>query len=166
VIRRCGDEDFETIHTIINEAAEVYRGVIPQDCWKEPYMEKDELRGEIADGVVFWAYEEEGKMLGVMGMQNVKDVSLIRHAYVITRKQNHGIGKQLLSHLRSLTNRPILVGTWEDASWAIRFYRNQGFKQVSKETKDRLLREYWSISDRQIETSVVLADGKWLKEHS
>ena len=152
------------IHKIINEAARVYRSAIPKDCWREPYIERDELRGEIGDGVVFWGYEENGVLLGVMGIQNVKDVSLIRHAYVNATNQNRGIGTQLLSHLRSLTNRPLLVGTWQAAEWAIRFYRNQGFKQVSKETKDQLLRAYWSISDRQIETSVVLADDKWLKE--
>jgi len=163
VIRRCREEDFEAVLTIINESAQVYRGVIPKDCWKEPYMEKNELRGEIREGVVFWGYEENGVLVGVMGIQDVKDVSLIRHAYVATKYQNRGLGSQLLSHLRSLTNRPFLVGTWEDAAWAIRFYRNQGFKQVSKETKDQLLREYWSISDRQIETSVVLADDKWRK---
>jgi GNAT superfamily N-acetyltransferase len=129
-------------------------------------MGNEELRGEIGDGVVFWGYEENGILLGVMGIQDVKDVSLIRHAYVTGPHQNHGIGRQLLSHLRNLTNRPILVGTWEDAAWAIRFYQNQGFELVSKEVKDRLLREYWSISDRQIETSVVLADDKWLKEHN
>jgi GNAT superfamily N-acetyltransferase len=166
VIRRCREEDFESIHSIINDAAQVYRGVIPGDCWKEPYMGREELRDEIGDGVVFWGYEEDGILLGVMGIQDVKDVSLIRHAYVTGPHQNHGIGGQLLSHLRNLTNRPILVGTWEDAAWAVRFYRNQGFKQVSKEVKDQLLRKYWSISDRQIETSVVLADDKWLKEHS
>lgn len=165
MIRKYRDEDFEPVYTIINESAQVYRGVIPKDCWREPYMGKDELRGEISDGVVFWGYEENSTLLGVMGIQDVKDVSLIRHAYTSPRHQNRGIGSQLLTHLRSLTTRPFLVGTWEDAAWAVRFYRNQGFKQVSKETKDRLLREYWSISDRQIETSVVLADDKWLKRN-
>jgi GNAT superfamily N-acetyltransferase len=126
-------------------------------------MSEDELRGEIRDGVVFWGYEEDGALVGVMGIQNVKDVTLIRHAYVTTANQNRGIGSRLLSHLRTLTNRPLLVGTWEDAVWAIRFYRNQDFKQVSREAKNRLLRKYWSISDRQVETSVVLADDKWLK---
>jgi len=166
LIRRCREGDFEAIYTIINEAAQAYRGVIPADCWKEPYVEKDELRGEIGDGVVFWGYEEDGVLLGVMGMQNVKDVSLIRHAYVNATNQNRGVGSQLLSRLRSLTNRPLLVGTWEAAAWAVRFYEDQGFKQVSKETKNRLLREYWSIPDRQIETSIVLADDKWLKSNT
>ena len=137
--------------------------LFPRIVGKNHTWMKNELRGEIREGVVFWGYEENGVLVGVMGIQDVKDVSLIRHAYVATKYQNRGLGSQLLSHLRSLTNRPFLVGTWEDATWAIRFYRNQGFKQVSKETKDRLLREYWSISDRQIETSVVLADDKWRK---
>ena len=166
VIRRCLDADFEAIYIIVNEAAQVYRGVIPTDCWREPYMARDELRSEIGDGVVFWGYEENGDLLGVMGIQSVKDVSLIRHAYVRSSDQNHGIGSKLLSHLRSLTNRPILVGTWKDATWAVRFYRKHGFKLVPKETKDRLLREYWSISDRQIETSVVLVDDRWGKQHT
>jgi len=161
MIRRCLEEDFEAVHTIINESAQVYRGVIPKDCWKEPYMGKNELRGQIGDGVVFWGYEENGVLLGVMGIQDVKDVSLIRHAYVITTYQSRGIGSQLFSHLRSLTNRPFLVGTWEDAAWAIRFYRNQGFKQVSKETKDQLLREYWSISDRFQFISICLWTGNY-----
>jgi N-acetylglutamate synthase-like GNAT family acetyltransferase len=128
-------------------------------------MARDELRIEIRDDVVFWGYEENGDLLGVMGIQDVKDVSLIRHAYVRSTKQNHGVGGKLLSHLRSLTSRPILVGTWKDATWAVCFYTNQGFKLVSKETKDRLLREYWSISDRQIENSVVLADDTWVRQH-
>ena len=143
MIRRCLDADFETTYVIINEAAQVYRCAIPPDCWKGPYMPRSELEGEIRDGVVFWGYEEKGDLLGVMGIQNVKDVSLIRHAYVRPTNQSHGIGSKLLSHLRTLTNRPILVGTWRDATWAVRFYRNHGFKLLPEETKDRLLREYW-----------------------
>jgi GNAT superfamily N-acetyltransferase len=166
VIRRCLEADFEATYTIVNEAAQVYRGVIPTDCWREPYMARSELRGEIRDGVVFWGYEEHGDLLGVMGMQSVKDVSLVRHAYVRPTSQNHGIGSKLLSHLRTLTNRPILVGTWKDATWALRFYRNLGFTLMPTETKDLLLREYWSISDRQIEASVVLADDRWIKQHT
>jgi len=166
MIRKCREDDFESIYTIINEAAEAYRGVIPRDCCKEPYMGKKELQEEITDGVVFWGYEENDVLLGIMGIQEVKDISLIRHAYVTSTSQKRGIGSRLLSHLCSLTNRPLLVGTWEDASWAVRFYRNHGFKLVSKETKDRLLREYWSISERQIETSVVLADHRWIKNNA
>jgi GNAT superfamily N-acetyltransferase len=135
VIRRCREEDFDAVLTIINESAQVYRGVIPKDCWKELYMEKNELRGEISDGVVFWGYEENGVLLGVMGIQDVKDVSLVQHAYVTTAYQNRGIGSQLLSHLRSLTDRPFLVGTWEDAAWAVRFYRNQGPRGGIKRNK-------------------------------
>jgi N-acetylglutamate synthase-like GNAT family acetyltransferase len=166
VIRRCLESDFEATYIIVNEAAQAYRGVIPTDCWREPYMARDELRNEIRDGVVFWGYEEKRDLLGVMGIQDVKDVSLIRHAYVRPNNQNRGVGSKLLSHLRRLTSHPTLVGTWKDATWAVRFYTNHGFKLVSKETKDRLLREYWSISDRQIETSVVLADDRWGKQHT
>ena len=161
MIRRCNDTDFDAIHVIINDAARVYEGVIPVDRWKEPYMSKDELAREIRDGVVFWGYVENEQLLGVMGIQDVKEVSLIRHAYVRTSKRNQGIGERLLSHLRSRAARPLLVGTWADAVWAIRFYENRGFRLVNKETKDRLLSEYWSIPERQIETSVVLADEKW-----
>lgn len=126
-------------------------------------MSKDELRQEIRDGVVFWGYLEGEELLGVMGIQDVKDVSLIRHAYVRTTKRNQGIGGRLLVHLQSQTTRPLLVGTWADATWAIRFYEKRGFRQVNKETKDRLLNEYWSIPKRQVETSVVVADEKWFE---
>jgi len=162
-IRRCIDEDFETIFLVINEAAQVYKGVIPADRWKEPYMSKTELEHEIRDGVRFWGYEENGNIVGVMGIQDLGVVSLIRHAYVRTTKQNQGIGKKLLSYLCGQATRPVLVGTWAAATWAIRFYEKHGFKQVTKETKDRLLRRYWSIPERQVETSVVLADDKWSK---
>ena len=162
-IRRCLDEDFETIFLVINEAAQIYKGVIPADRWKEPYMSKTELEHEIRDGVRFWGYEENGNIVGVMGIQDLGDVSLIRHAYVRKTKQNQGIGKKLLVHLCGQATRPVLVGTWAAATWAIRFYEKHGFKQVTKETKDRLLRTYWSIPERQVETSVVLADDKWQK---
>ena len=161
MIRKCKDSDFETIYEIINDAARAYGGIIPDDCWKEPYMSKEELRREIDSGVVFWVYDEDDELIGVMGIKNVKDVTLIRHAYVRAVEQNKGIGSKLLSHLRILTNRPILIGTWADAVWAIRFYEKHGFRLVSLEEKDRLLKKYWSISERQIETSVVLADKKW-----
>ena len=126
-------------------------------------MSKDELEREICDGVVFWGYVEDEQLLGIMGIQDVKDVSLIRHAYVRTAKRNQGIGGRLLVHLRSRVARPLLVGTWANATWAIRFYEKRGFRLVDKETKDRLLSEYWSIPKRQIETSVVLADEKWFE---
>jgi GNAT superfamily N-acetyltransferase len=149
------------IYQIINDAAQAYKGVIPEDCWKEPYMSKDELRHEMDEGVVFWGYEEDGELVAVTGIQYVQDVTLIRHAYVRTAKRNQGIGGRLLSYLRKQTTRPILIGTWADAVWAIRFYEKHGFRLVSSEVKDRLLGEYWSIPARQIETSVVLADQKW-----
>lgn len=161
MIRACNAQDFEDMYVIINEAAEAYRGVIPQDCWKDPYMPKEELRAEIEAHVVFWGFEDEGALIGVMGLQEVQDVSLIRHAYVRTLEQNRGVGKNILTFLRARTTRPLLVGTWADAKWAIRFYEKHGFRLVTPKEKDMLLRRYWSISDRQIETSVVLADEKW-----
>ena len=161
MIRQCDKTELETIYEIVNDAAQAYKGVIPADCWKEPYMSKDELRREMDEGVVFWGYEEDGELVGVMGIQQVQDVTLIRHAYVRTAKRNQGIGGKLLSYLREKTTRPILIGTWADAVWAIRFYEKRGFRLVSSEEKDRLLREYWSIPERQLETSVVLADQEW-----
>ncbi len=164
MIRKCDDTDFEVIYEIINDGAEAYKGVIPADRLKEPYMDRDELRHEIDAGVEFWGYEEAGELLGVMGIQHVLDVTLIRHAYVQTARQNRGIGGKLLLHLRTMTSRPILIGTWADASWAIRFYEKHGFRVVTVEEKNRLLKKYWSIPDRQIETSVVLAEQDWSDE--
>lgn len=165
MIRRCEDRDFETICSIINEAAQVYKGVIPQDCWKEPYVSKEELQHEIDEGIVFWGYEEEGQLVGAMGIQNVQDVTLIRHAYVHPARQNRGVGGKLLSHLCRQTTRPVLIGTWADAVWAVRFYEKYGFRLVSSEEKDQLLKKYWSIPKRQIETSVVLVNRKWFDSH-
>jgi Fe-S-cluster containining protein len=161
MIRHCDHKDFETIFAVINEAAEAYRTVIPDDLWKEPYMSREELRRETRDGVVFWGYEEDGELQGVMGMQEVLDVTLFRHAYVRSAKRNRGIGSRLLIHLLKKTTRPVLIGTWADAVWAIRFYGNHGFRPVSPGEKDRLLKKYWSVPERQMETSVVLADSKW-----
>lgn len=161
MIRLCGGRDFESVWAIINDGAQVYRGTIPADRWTEPYMSREKLEHEIADRVVFWGYEDAGNLLGVMGLQQVGDVTLIRHAYVRTSNQKQGIGAQLLSHLRLLTERPVLIGTWADAVWAIRFYEKHGFQIVATTEKDRLLKQYWSIPERQIETSVVLADAKW-----
>jgi GNAT superfamily N-acetyltransferase len=161
MIRRCDDRDFELIWAIINDGAQAYKGVIPEDRWTEPYMSKSELCHEIDDGVAFWGYEEGGKLAGVMGFQQVQDVTLIRHAYVATSKQKGGIGSQLLSHLRKLTPGPVLIGTWSDAVWAIRFYERHGFRIVRPQQKELLLRRYWTVPERQIETSVVLADPKW-----
>ena len=161
MIRRCEDRDLELIWTIVNDAAQAYKGIIPADRWSEPYMPIEELRHEIADGVVFWGFEEAGMLQGVMGLQQVQDVTLIRHAYVRTSIQKRGIGGRLLTHLQELASSPILVGTWADAVWAIRFYEKHGFQLVSKTEKDRLLKKYWTVPERQIETSVVLADAKW-----
>jgi N-acetylglutamate synthase-like GNAT family acetyltransferase len=163
MIRRCDDNNFEMVYKIINDAAQAYRGVIPADLWKEPYMSKEELRHEIDEGVSFWGYEESGEIVGVMGIQPIRDVTLIRHAYVRTAERNRGIGGKLLSYLEGQTIRPVLIGTWADAVWAVRFYEKHGFRLVTKEEKDRLLRKYWSISERQIETSLVLADQKWFR---
>ena len=161
MIRPCDISDFETMYSIINDAAQAYNGVIPGDRWHVPYMSKDELNHDIDQGVVFWGYEEDGQLIGVMGIQDVKDVTLIRHAYVRTAKRNQGIGGRLLSELRKKTARPTLVGTWADAVWAIRFYEKHGFEVVTPQEKERLLKTYWSIPDRQIDTSVVLADQRW-----
>ena len=161
MIRQCNDRDFEIIYSIINDAARVYKGVIPEDRWKEPYMSKDELQHQINADVVFWGYEEEGDLIGVMGIQHVQDVRLIRHAYVRRESQNQGIGQELLVELCRQTDRPTLIGTWANAVWAIQFYEKNGFKIVSQQEKNRLLEKYWSIPARQVETSVVLADRKW-----
>lgn len=161
MIRQCGSTEFEMIYGTINDAAQAYKGIIPADRWKEPYMSRDELRHEMGEGVMFWGYYEDGELVGVMGIQHVIDVTLIRHAYVRTAKRNQGVGRRLLSMLREQTTHSILVGTWANAIWAIRFYEKHGFRLVSREEKDRLLRRYWSIPERQIETSVVLADQKW-----
>lgn len=156
-IRRCGAGERDEILAIVNAAAEAYRGVIPDDRWHEPYMPGDELDAEIAAGVEFWGYEDDGTLLGVMGIQQVRDVDLIRHAYVVPKSQGRGIGGALLEHLLASATRPILVGTWAAAEWAIRFYERYGFEYVGAERTAELLREYWDIPERQIETSVVLA---------
>jgi GNAT superfamily N-acetyltransferase len=161
MIRRCDMRDFALIWAIINDGAQAYRGTIPADRWTEPYMSREKLQHEIEDGVVFWGYQEDGALMGVMGIQPVRDVTLIRHAYVRTSSQKKGVGSQLLAHLRKLTKDPVLIGTWADAVWAIRFYERHGFRRVSDEEKDRLLKRYWNIPERQVETSVVLADSQW-----
>jgi len=161
VIRQCDNSDFEVVYSIINDAAEAYKGIIPEDRWKVPYMDREELQHEIDDDVVFWGYEEDGTLVGVMGIQDVMDVTLVRHAYVRTARQNKGIGGGLLSGLRRKTARPLLMGTWADAVWAVRFYEKHGFRLVTPEEKTRLLKKYWSIPERQVATSVVLADQKW-----
>jgi GNAT superfamily N-acetyltransferase len=161
MIRRCDDRDFDSVWAIINDGAQAYRGTIPADRWTEPYMSREKLQHEIDDGVVFWGYQENGTLMAVMGIQHVRDVTLIRHAYVRTGSQKQGVGSKLLSHLRELTKDPVLIGTWADAVWAIRFYERHGFRMVSDEDKDRLLKKYWNIPERQVETSAVLADAQW-----
>ena len=158
MIRLCRSDEFDTLYEIINDAAVAYRGVIPADRFKEPYMPADELRHEMADGVIFWGEETDGRLVGVMGIQDIGDVTLIRHAYVRSECRNQGVGTRLLAHVRTLTARPILIGTWADAHWAVRFYEKHGFRRVTPAEKDRLLRKYWKIPARQVETSVVLAE--------
>jgi GNAT superfamily N-acetyltransferase len=158
VLRQCREAESSLILGIVNAAAEAYRAVIPADCWHEPYMSAAELSAEIGAGVAFWGYEKEGQLIGVMGTQPVRDVELIRHAYVHPAWQGHGVGTALISHLRSLSARPMLVGTWAAASWAIRFYERHGFERLAPQDTRRLLSSYWRISERQMETSVVLAE--------
>jgi len=164
VIRRCTAADLAAIHAIVNDAAQAYRGQIPADRWHEPYMPEGELRREIEAGVVFWGWDEDGRLLGVMGLQDVDDVALIRHAYVVPAAQGRGLGGRLLEFLLANASRRVLVGTWAAATWAIGFYEKHGFTLVSAAEKERLLRKYWTIPDRQIETSVVLAGPGALAE--
>jgi GNAT superfamily N-acetyltransferase len=161
LIRESVEADFAAILAIINDAARAYRGEIPADRWHEPYMSASELEREIAEGVFFWVAEQEEHISGVIGIQDKGDVALVRHAYVASSTQRTGIGTRLLRHVERLVDKPILIGTWAAASWAIEFYRRNGFTIVPSEYKDRLLRTYWSIPPRQIETSVVLANGRW-----
>jgi GNAT superfamily N-acetyltransferase len=157
MIRSLVSSDFDAILKVINDAAQAYKGVIPNDRWKEPYMSAKELKGEIEAGIRFFGWVEGEYLLGVTGIQAIKDTTLIRHAYVLPGCQGRGIGTRLLEYLTSLAETPeILVGTWADATWAIRFYEKHGFELVSPGEKDRLLRTYWNIPERQIETSVVL----------
>jgi len=157
MIRRCTEADVPVIDAIVNEAAEAYRGVIPADCWHEPYMARSDLAAEIAAGVGFSGWDEAGALLGVMGLQRVRDVTLIRHAYVRPAHQGRGVGAALLTTLAAQVPGPLLIGTWAAAAWAIRFYERHGFRLVASGEKDRLIDRYWTISSRQRETSVVLA---------
>ena len=159
MIRLCTESDYKQVFEIINDAAYAYKGIIPEDRWHEPYMPFDELMKEIEQGVVFWGLEQDGQLLGVMGIQDKGEVTLIRHAYVSARAQKSGIGTKLLKYLEGMTEKPVLIGTWASASCAITFYEKNGYTLVSEEEKNRLLRKYWSIPDRQVETSVVLAKG-------
>jgi GNAT superfamily N-acetyltransferase len=160
LIRACLADERDAILAIVNAAAEAYRGVIPADRWHDPYMSGEELATELDAGVRFWGYEADGALAGVMGIQSVGDVDLIRHAYVLPARQGEGIGTSLLRHLRGVSGRPMLVGTWAAAEWAIRFYERNGFARVGEAEKTDLLRRYWTIPERQIETSVVLAEDR------
>jgi GNAT superfamily N-acetyltransferase len=163
VIRKGEAKDFEATLTIINAAAQAYRGVIPLDRWHEPYMPAADLTKEIEDGVLFWVAEDDDRVQGVMGIQDKGDVALVRHAYVAPMLQRTGVGTRLLRHVEALTDKPILIGTWADAAWAIDFYRRNGYTLLTNDEKDRLLGRYWSIPERQVETSVVLASKKWME---
>lgn len=162
-VRESRETDLSVMLAIINDAAQAYRGVIPADRWREPYMSLDEMEEEMATGVAFWVVEEESLLLGVMGIQDKGQVALVRHAYVAPRMQRKGVGSRLLRHVEGLADKPMLVGTWADASWAIEFYRRNGFTTVPYRQKNALLRKFWSIPPRQIETSVVLADKRWMR---
>jgi N-acetylglutamate synthase-like GNAT family acetyltransferase len=164
MIRHSGPDDIDAIYTIINDAAIAYKGVIPDDRWRDPYMTRTELQEQISSGVKFFCYCEDGKVLGVMGIQDKNDVFLIRHAYVLTVSRNKGIGTKLLKELMRSSEKPVLIGTWKAATWAIGFYLKNGFRLVAEREKEVLLRKYWSIPERQVETSVVLADGKYAGE--
>jgi GNAT superfamily N-acetyltransferase len=156
MIRLCTDRDLAVIDAIINDAARAYRGIIPSDCWHEPYMARSDLVAEIAAGVNFWGWDDSGTLVGVMGLQQVREVTLIRHAYVRSTHQRRGVGGALLEALVGQVTGPLLVGTWTAAEWAIRFYERHGFRLVSTEEKDQLASTYWNIPSRQQETSVVL----------
>jgi GNAT superfamily N-acetyltransferase len=164
-IRPCGTQDLQPIFSIINDAAQAYKGIIPADRWHEPYMSLKELEHEIGAGIAFWGFEvgagAASRLVGVMGIQDRGDVTLIRHAYVETSERRKGVGEKLLRELETLTAKPVLIGTWSAATWAIRFYEKNGYRVLSRPDTERLLRTYWSIPERQIETSVVLANAKW-----
>jgi GNAT superfamily N-acetyltransferase len=162
MIRLLRQDEIDAALAIINQAALAYKGVIPSDCWHEPYMPREELLAEIAAGVDFFGFGVEARLLGVMGRQNLGEVTLIRHAYVDPGAQRRGVGASLLTQLLNAIPGLVLVGTWAAAWWAIRFYEKHGFRLVTPEEKNRLLRTYWTISPRQVETSVVLADPKWV----
>lgn len=160
MIAPCNETHIPALFAVIDDAARAYRGHVPEDCLHEPYMPEAELRAEIAAGVRFFGWFEDGELLGAMGIQDVQDVALIRHAYVATRARRGGIGGKLLRHLLTLTDRPVLVGTWRAATWAIDFYRRHGFELVGEAEKTALLRKYWTIPERQNETSVVLRQSR------
>ncbi len=165
MIRTLLERDLDSMLEVINDAAQVYKGVIPDDRWKEPYMSAKELKEEIDFGVDFFGLQEEGRIIGVMGIQEVKNITLIRHAYIATEYQGRGLGGKLLQYLINLAKAPkILVGTWQSVNWAIQFYEKHGFALVLYHEKDVLLRKYWNIPERQIDTSVVLRLNKTINE--
>ena len=162
MIRTCTQEDLAAILAIINDAAQAYKGVIPVDRWHEPYMPHAKLKDEIERGVAFWGFEADGELAGVMGIQDRGEVDLIRHAYVRTRSRRQGIGSELLRHLERISAKPILIGTWADALWAIRFYEKHGYRVLGRSETEALLKKYWTIPERQIAASVVLASPRWV----
>lgn len=161
MIVKCEEKDFKDIYDIINDAAIAYKGIIPADRWHDPYVTEHELQKQIDEGVEFWSYSEHEVIMGIMGIQFKDNITLIRHAYVRTAHRNKGIGGKLIQYLYSISSTPVLIGTWEDANWAIDFYLKHGFRLLAKEEISTLLRKYWNISERQIETSVVLASKDW-----
>jgi GNAT superfamily N-acetyltransferase len=161
MILKCEQSDFHDILDIINDGASAYKGVIPADRWHEPYMPEQELQKQLEEGVEFWKFLDNGIITGVMGIQDRRDVTLIRHAYVRTTERNKGVGSKLLTHLCTIARNPILIGTWKAASWAISFYEKHGFRLLSNEETVLVLKKYWNIPDRQVETSVVLASEDW-----
>ncbi len=166
MIRQCEHSihgDFQEIYQIINDAAQIYRKIIPAEHYHIPYMSEDRLEREIKSGINFWGYETDQRLVGVMGVQPLKDVTLIRHAYVQTGMQHRGIGGKLLTHLYQSISGPVLIGTWTDAFWAIQFYQKYGFRLVSQEEAVMLLERYWTAPKWHKERSVVLADSKWFE---
>jgi GNAT superfamily N-acetyltransferase len=161
-IRAAGPLDVDTLFEIINDSARAYKGVIPDAAWHEPYMPKDHLQSEIDKGVRFYCGDVGGRTMGVMGIQDVRDVTLVRHAYVRTESRSQGIGRALLDSVTRLTARPVLIGAWRAASWAIQFYQKNGFTLLDEAQKNRVFRTYWTISDFQVQESVVLADRRWM----
>jgi GNAT superfamily N-acetyltransferase len=163
-LRKSSEADIPVINEIINDAASAYKGVIPDACYHEPYMSMDDLREQIAEGVVFDCCERGGDTIGVMGLQEKEDVFLIRHAYVRTKERGYGIGSFLLKKLYERTDKPVLIGTWRDAEWAVSFYLKNGFTLVPESEKILLLKKYWNVPDIQSVNSVVLADERWIKK--
>ena len=161
MIKRCLDVELESMLTVINDAAQAYYGVIPQDAWHEPYMARNELNGEIRAGVQFWGYYVKECLIGVMGIQDKQDVMLIRHAYVCSSERRNGVGTKLLEHLEECSKKPILIGTWADATWAIEFYKKNEYRLILGDERGMLLEKYWTVSTEQASASVVLANAKW-----